>query len=836
VSVAVTDEPVVLGTGNGGLAARRAVARWGWRLFRREWRQQLLITALLLIAVAASTGALCIAASRPTPQASTFGSAGRLATLTSTGAQADADIDRFRSAFGTIEVIRHRNIAVPGSANTFDLRAQDPHGAFASSTLRLDDGRYPRGAGELAVTDRVAAAFGLRLGGTWDLGGARRTVVGLVENPLDLRDDFALVAAGPLTPFGPPATSDRVTVLVAGNRADGAPPGGLPDVPIEVRGTGSTDSAPVAVLVLSTIGLLFVGLLAVAGFTVMAHRRMRALGMLGAMGAGQRHIRLVLVSNGAALGILSAVTGVIAGLIAWITTAPRLESLLGYRIDAVAGVPWGLCVVTVALATLTATLAAWWPARSAARVPVVAALSARPAPPRPAHRFAAVGALTLLAGLAALVEAQQTRPPLIVGGVVATAAGLLLLSPLGIATAGRLAPFAPLAPRLALRDLSRYRARSSAALAATGLAVGIAAVVALAAAVAVAKAAAPTGGNLPTDQAVFWLNPGGLDMPLKTSSAAQRAATRQRVDTLATGLDAAPVLALQAAVDTGGLRDGSGRGAPDGHQPLQFGKPHTASDGGRGTEYRSDDSVPVFVATPEVLARYGIDPKTIDPGTDILTSRTDLGAGYDAYPISQADWHPRIQRVELPAYTSLPTTLITTHAIESLHLTQVPIAYLVDAPRPLTQPQIDRLVADANAAGLTVETRPTGADAARIARIAVAAGFAVALGILGATVGLIRSESARDLQTLTAAGARPRTRRALTAATAGVLALLAAVIGTSGAYLALLAWYHRTPHWLGHVPVPELTAILVGLPLAACLGGWILAGKERPGLGRRTAD
>ena len=43
-----------LGTGNGGIPARRAVFRWGWRLFRREWRQQLLVLGLLTVAVAAT--------------------------------------------------------------------------------------------------------------------------------------------------------------------------------------------------------------------------------------------------------------------------------------------------------------------------------------------------------------------------------------------------------------------------------------------------------------------------------------------------------------------------------------------------------------------------------------------------------------------------------------------------------------------------------------------------------------------------------------------------------------------------------------------------------------
>ena len=37
----------------GGVAARRAMIRWAWRLFKREWRQQLLILLLVIVAVAA---------------------------------------------------------------------------------------------------------------------------------------------------------------------------------------------------------------------------------------------------------------------------------------------------------------------------------------------------------------------------------------------------------------------------------------------------------------------------------------------------------------------------------------------------------------------------------------------------------------------------------------------------------------------------------------------------------------------------------------------------------------------------------------------------------------
>ena len=57
MSTALRERPAApapsAGTGNGGVPARRAVTRWAWRMFRREWRQQLLVLALMLAVVAA---------------------------------------------------------------------------------------------------------------------------------------------------------------------------------------------------------------------------------------------------------------------------------------------------------------------------------------------------------------------------------------------------------------------------------------------------------------------------------------------------------------------------------------------------------------------------------------------------------------------------------------------------------------------------------------------------------------------------------------------------------------------------------------------------------------
>jgi putative ABC transport system permease protein len=245
--------------------------------------------------------------------------------------------------------------------------------------------------------------------------------------------------------------------------------------------------------------------------------------------------------------------------------------------------------------------------------------------------------------------------------------------------------------------------------------------------------------------------------------------------------------------------------------------------------------VPLFVATPELLRHYGIDPASIDADTDIVTSRATIH-GYNLIPGRNEDWRPKLQHAALPTYTSLPGTLITAHAVASLHLAALPVGWLVRAPHRPTQAQLDRARRTAVAAGLSVETRPTGADVARLADYATGTGIAVALGVLAMTVGLIRSETARDLRTLTAAGARRGTRRALTASTAGALALLGALLGTAGAYLALLAWYHREAHWLGHLPLLDLAAILVGLPVVAYAGGWLLAGREAPALARQPLE
>jgi putative ABC transport system permease protein len=104
------------------------------------------------------------------------------------------------------------------------------------------------------------------------------------------------------------------------------------------------------------------------------------------------------------------------------------------------------------------------------------------------------------------------------------------------------------------------------------------------------------------------------------------------------------------------------------------------------------------------------------------------------------------------------------------------------------------------------------------------------------TVGLIRSESGGDLRTLTAAGATSRVRRTLTAATAGGLALLGALLGVAGAYVVVAATYLDDLGYLGRIPVLYLVLMVVGVPWAAIAAGWLLAGREPPAIARPAIE
>jgi putative ABC transport system permease protein len=214
------------------------------------------------------------------------------------------------------------------------------------------------------------------------------------------------------------------------------------------------------------------------------------------------------------------------------------------------------------------------------------------------------------------------------------------------------------------------------------------------------------------------------------------------------------------------------------------------------------------------------------------------GQAHGGLPTPPGISHPVIDRIAaLPSYSSAPTTLITMRAVRQLGLDVVPAAWLLSTARPLTQAQVAAADHWAARSGLTIETRNQAAaqNLSDLATESTAIGILLALGVLAMTIGLIRAEAGNDLRTLTAAGSTSRTRRNVTAATAGSLALLGALLGVAGCYLALIAW-DRGVRSLTHVPYVDLAITIAGLPLIAAAGGWLLAGREPTEIARQSLE
>jgi putative ABC transport system permease protein len=827
-----------------GIVARRAVFRWGWRLFRREWRQQLLTLGLLTVAVAATIwGASVITNTQlRNPNYATYGTATAQVTLPGTDPQLAADIAAIAGRWGPADLLEIQDIA-NGTTQPVQLRAENPHGHYNSPLLSLVSGTYPAGPGQVALTSQVAALYGTHVGGTWHAAGTTWRVTGVVQDPSNLADEFALTAPGQVThPSQVIMLLSSPAVQQAASNGSGTLPG-IPAATVTVpSGNAGGPSPAVLVLVVEVLGLAFIGLVSVAGFSVMAQRRLRALGMLGAIGATERHLRLVMIAGGLVVGVAAALAGAVLGLAAWFAYVPTLQQAVGHVVNA-ANLPWWAFATGAVFAIATPVLAARGPARTIAQVPVVAALSGRPVAPKPVHRSALPGVIVFAGGLACLAftggVAEAARGAghalLLLAGLIATIVGIILLAPLAITalTAGA-GPRRPVAVRIALRDLVRYRARSGAALAATTFAVFLAMAICIVASIKFDNPLNWSGPNLSSSQLIVYTHYQNGGMMTQFSNA-QVASLSGRVSNLAASLHAQSALPLESA---GGLYQA-------------------------GAQANNNFTGTVYVATPQLLATYGIKASQIAPGTDILTVRPGLAglprmemtwggyggcsglciAGHEpaAPPCTLGNdclANPVIQTVSnLPSGTSEPNTVITEYAVSKYHLQPSLSGWLIQAPAPLTTTQINAARQFALAYQVTVEAKAGGPSPGEIADGATAFGIVIAFGVLAASVGLIRSETAPDLRTLTATGASPTTRRMITAATAAALGLLGAILGMAAAVIAGLAFAHGSlSAMFGDVPLSDVLILLAGLPLIAAAGGWLFAGREPPAVARQPLE
>ena len=831
-------------------AARRALLHWGLRLLRREWKQRVIIVVLIAVATAAMILGTNVASATPgTPNASIYGTSSTLIILNGSTPHLAADIATISKAYGPASVVDDQSLPT-GIAGGADLRAQNPNAPYTGPLLSLDSGRYPTRAGQVAVTSGLAQLYGLRIGSAWRLpgNGGTRTVTGIVEDPSNLNDEFALVAPGQL------AHPDQVRIFVGVSALSSAVSKSGDIIPASASVSypdvtnGAVDAAEV-VLVVSVLGLVFIGLVASAAFTVMAQRRQRALGMLSSLGATEGDVRFVLIIDGAIAGLLGAVVGTVIGFAGWFWYYPHLEIATAHRTDPL-NLSWTTLVIGVILAIVTAVIAAAWPGRAISKVPTVAAISGRVQPPqriarslKPGLIWGGVGLLALFAS-GGLNGGQSGGIRLLVpGGLIACVVSCALLAPFFVDVLSRLAARAPLAARLALRDLERYRSRSGAALAAVSFAVFLAVIITIFASIRFDDALDYAAPNLTSNQLIVYApgNDPNQDQSGQYTPAAKLAAAGQQADAIAAQLHAAAPLELELAISPKVAEPGS----PTQNQPATI----------NSTIPGASFSGALYVATPALLKAYGISPSEVNPNADILTMRPGLagvssrvGLVSGAYfglppnapicPAGDCIDNPVIQTISaLPSGEHAPNTLITESAVSALGMQAVPVGWIIQSSTALTAAQINAARQGALAAGATIETKSGQLSLGEISQYSTIGGIVVALGVLAMTVGLIRGETTGDLRTLTAAGASARIRRSLTGVTAGALALLGAVLGTVAGFLAALAFAHSSiGGTFGDLPWIDIALLVIGMPLVAAAAGWLLGGRAPSAVARQALE
>ena len=333
-----------------------------------------------------------VATNTPPAANAGFGTATDLATFQAPDPHLASQIAALQHRFGRVDVIENQTVAIPGSINTYDLRAQNPHGPYgqphAVPGLRALPGRPGPGGGDqrrglrVRPQDRQHAAVS---------GGKARRVVGIVQNPQSLLDEFALVVPGQVT------APTQVTVLFDAPGVTPALASARTCRPRRRRRRRSSNplNPETIVLALATVGMLLIALVAVGGFTVLAQRRLRSLGHARrarrhrpehpAGGPGQRR-------PGRRVPVRWP-----GWCWAWPPGWPtgRVVEADAHHLIGAFQLPWMVIGPAMVLAVLATYFAASRPARAITRIPVVTALAGRPAPPKQVHRSALPGLIVL---------------------------------------------------------------------------------------------------------------------------------------------------------------------------------------------------------------------------------------------------------------------------------------------------------------------------------------------------------------------------------------------------------------------------------------------------------
>jgi len=823
------------------LTGARAVLRISRRnVARSRWRSALIVILITLPVAGMSAGVTYLATTAPDPETTATQALGRAHMLVyaQTPDATASDLRAVLPAGSVIEplALGEAGLQLPGRQLRVSLRQMDLDG-LAQGMLRLVAGRTPRNDAEVAVSPSVAA-LDLELGSHVEMDdGVVRTVVGIVENPARLSQRLVLrpIAADTFIETWLVSLPDGAELLQRGGAPDEqavplepAPEAGEvdlgPDFYARTRDDwlGRPAGATGGVVVFGALVLIESVLVAAAAFAVSIRRRQRELGILAAAGAQPRHLAGTVLGEGLLLGGIGAALGALLGFGAVLAASPMLDHLLDRRVPPVALDLPGLLLSAI-VGLLAALIAATVPAWSAARLPVLAALSGRRPPSARARRVLAVGmvlvvvsvALTAYGASILLVDPSQgSALVMLVAGAIIGVLGFGAASPWLIERLEAIGRRLPLAPRLAFRDAARARSRSAPIV--TAMLAGLAATVAA----------------------------GALITSYFSYSASQWEPTTRPDQLFVVGQDAAvagPFVVREMGAIAGAPITELNRSPEGGYLFIEIfytpaGEAPSLELDEHGQPICGDCLLAsrVTLASNDLLAALAAEEAApaLLAGRAVILTKDPLSLSQVSVVIWRQDG---VEVTTLPASAvavgvdpnraGTPGVLVTEALAAKLRVRpDAEDGYLIRLPRAVTDVDVSR-------AGMLVSEYPETYAYADVGPLrpevvvrwaATVLSFILTLSVAAVAVALGEAEARADQRTLLAVGADPRIRRRIAAARAGVLALLAGVLAVPAGLLP--AWgllsSRETPLV---IPIPELAVALVLLPAAAVAGALLLS-------------
>ncbi|MEU9047816.1 MULTISPECIES: FtsX-like permease family protein [unclassified Kitasatospora] len=329
---------------------------------------------------------------------------------------------------------------------------------YDNPQVRLVQGHAPTDAGELVIDEASAQHKGVHLGDALHVltptGSTPATVVGIVTfstgNP-GVTMVYVDTATAQQALLGKPGqfttvtadTAPGTTHTTAQQRIHAALGDSFSIATKEEQAQSAAQQVSSFLSVVTYALLGFAGLAVLVGiflilntFSMLVAQRTRELGLLRALGAGRRQVTRSVLTEALLLGVVGSTLGLGAG----IGLAALLKSLISsFGVD-LSGTALVINPLTPAAAygvgVLVTLVAAYLPARRAARISPMAALREAATPPvAPLGRRTALGTVLLPAGLGLLYGAATHHATLITaagllgGGIVASLVALVVLGP-----------------------------------------------------------------------------------------------------------------------------------------------------------------------------------------------------------------------------------------------------------------------------------------------------------------------------------------------------------------------------------------------------------------------